>query len=105
MKINTDNRHQAVLESLNKCARAFLESRDFTNASHIFYETCKKLIGATAGYVALLSKDKTQNEVLFLDMGGLPCDVDPDLPMPIRGLRAEAYSTGRVVYENNFQQS
>ena len=105
MKINTDNRHQAVLESLNKCARAFLESRDFTNASHIVYETCKKLIGATAGYVALLSKDKTLNEVLFLDMGGLPCDVDPDLPMPIRGLRAEAYSTGRVVYENNFQQS
>jgi len=105
MKFNTDNRDQVVLESLNKCARTFLESRDFTNAAHTVYETCKKLIGATAGYVALLSKDKPLNEVIFLDMGGLPCDLDPDLPMPIRGLRAEAYSTGKVVYENDFQQS
>ena len=28
-------------------------------------------------------------QVLFLDAGGLPCDVDPALPMPVRGLRAE----------------
>jgi len=103
--MNYRNCDQVILESLNKCAQAFLQSRDYTSAAHTVYETCKKLIGATAGYVALLSKDQTQNEVLFLDMGDLPCELDPDLPMPIRGLRAKAYSTGKVVYENDFQQS
>jgi len=41
----------------------------------------------------------------FLDSGGLPCTVDPLLPMPIRGLRAEAYKTGKAVYENDFPKS
>jgi len=99
------NREQVVLESLNKCAQAFLKSRDFKTPAYAVYETCKKLIGATAGYVALLSPDEKENEILFLDTGGQPCDLDPDLPMPIRGLRAEAYKTGNVVYENDFAQS
>ena len=90
--MNPRNRDQIILESLNKCSQAFLKSREFRSAAHTVYRTCKKLIGATAGYVALLSPDETENELLFLDMGNLPCDLDPDLPMPIRGLRAEAYS-------------
>jgi len=63
------------------------------------------LIGATAGYVALLSKDGTENELLFLDAGGLPCTVDPSLLMPIRGLREQAYRTGKIVYDNHFSKS
>jgi len=55
--------------------------------------------------VALLSADGSENEVVFLDAGGRPCTVDPALPMPIRGLRAEAYKTGQVVYENGFAAS
>ena len=63
------------------------------------------MIGATSGYVALLSKDGTENEVVFLDSGGLSCRVDPRLPMPIRGLRAEAYHNKKAVYHNDFQNS
>jgi len=55
--------------------------------------------------VALLSKDGAENEVLFLDPGGLPCTVDQSLPMPIRGLRGEAYRTGKTVYDNDFSKS
>ena len=55
--------------------------------------------------MALLSKDEQANELLFLDAGGLPCRVDPRLPMPVRGLRAEVYRTGRVSYDNNFAES
>ena len=43
--------------------------------------------------------------ILFLDSGGLPCTVDPSLPMPIRGLRAEAYNSGEAAVENDFPQS
>jgi hypothetical protein len=55
--------------------------------------------------VALLSDDGSENEVLFLESGGLPCDVDPELPMPIRGLRSEAYEKGIPVYHNDFMNS
>jgi PAS domain S-box-containing protein len=103
--MDAKNREQIVLESLNKCAQAFLKSLDFKTPAYAVYETCKKLIGATAGYVALLSSDEKENEILFLDAGGQPCDLDPDLPMPIRGLRAEAYKTGHIVYENDFTGS
>jgi hypothetical protein len=62
MRMNSRNREQVILESLNKCSQAFLKSRDFKSAAHTVYQTCKKIIGATAGYVALLSPDETENE-------------------------------------------
>jgi len=34
-----------------------------------------------------------------------PCTVDPELPMPIRGLRADAYHSQQTVYENDFWNS
>lgn len=98
-------RDQIVLQSLNDCAREFLKSRDINHSLRTVYESCKRLIGATAGYAALLSENGTRNELMFLDMGDLPCDLDPDLPMPIRGLRARAYAEKKVVYENDFLQS
>jgi hypothetical protein len=44
------------------------------------------MTGAQSGYVALLSDDG-------------------ELPMPVRGLRAVAYHTQKVVYENDFMWS
>ena len=86
-------------------ARAVLEYREFEPVAKALFESCKKLTGATAGYVALLSSDREKIEVLFLDSGGQPCDVDPELPMPIRGLRQEAYRGKKVVYDNDFSNS
>jgi PAS domain S-box-containing protein len=86
-------------------ARATLEHDDFASAARAIFDACKGVIGAQSGYVALLSEDGSENEVLFLDAGGLPCDVDPELPMPIRGLRSKAYRTGKPVYDNAFSES
>jgi PAS domain S-box-containing protein len=91
----------ALLES----SRAVLEYQEFSDAAKAIFESCKKLIGATSGYVSLLSRDGAQNEAVFIDSGGWECAVDPNLPMPIRGMRAEAYESGRPVYENNFPES
>jgi GAF domain-containing protein len=63
------------------------------------------LIGATSGYVALVSTDGTENIVSFLDSGGMPCAVDETLPMPIRGLRGEFFREAKAIYENNFSKS
>ncbi|MDI6816479.1 MAG: SpoIIE family protein phosphatase [Actinomycetota bacterium] len=86
-------------------AGAALKHSDFKTSAREIYDACKDLVGATAGYVALLNDDGDENELLFLDAGGLSCNVNPSLPMPIRGLRAEAYRTGKPVYNNDFANS
>ncbi|MDP2862804.1 MAG: PAS domain S-box protein, partial [Desulfobacterales bacterium] len=91
--------------ALLAAARAVIECHTFTESARRIFDTCREATGAVSGYVALLSESGEENEVLFLEAGGLPCDVDPSLPMPIRGLRAEAYCRGEVVYENDFMNS
>ncbi len=98
---------QRMLETsaLLECSQMILIHREFEQAARVIFDLAKNLIGALAGYVALLSEDGMENEVLFLDGDGLPCTVDPRLPMPIRGLRARSYRTGEVVFENSFSNS
>jgi len=98
---------QRLLEAsaMLECSNAVLTHSEFEQTARVIFDLAKNLIDATAGYVALLSEDGMQNEVLFLEAGGLPCTVDPSLPMPIRGLRARSYRTGEVVFENSFSNS
>ncbi|MBF0231948.1 MAG: GAF domain-containing protein, partial [Desulfamplus sp.] len=94
------------IRGLLKGAQAVLEHRDFDTVARKVFDICSELIGSTSGYVALLAEDGSENnEVLFLEAGGLPCDVDPELPMPIRGLREVAYRENRSVYDNHFMES
>lgn len=103
--LGESRQRQAEVTALLDASRAVMEQREFKDTARLIFNSCKALIGATAGYVALLSKDGTENEVLFLDSGGLPCTVDPSLPMPVRGLREAAYRTGNIIYENDFSHS
>jgi PAS domain S-box-containing protein len=98
-------RRQAEIAAMLKGSRAILEYHEFKDTARQIFDSCKALVRATAGYVALLTKDGSENELVFLDSGGLQCKVDPSLPMPIRGLRAEAYRTGKPVYNNSFRES
>ncbi|MFO8009776.1 MAG: PAS domain S-box protein, partial [Dehalococcoidia bacterium] len=95
----------AEVTSLLEASKAVLGQDRFADAARIIFDSCKFATGATSGYVALLSNDGNENEVLFLDSGGLPCTVDPSLPMPIRGLRAETYRSGQAVFDNDFHNS
>ncbi|MHB8279929.1 MAG: PAS domain S-box protein [Candidatus Humimicrobiaceae bacterium] len=96
---------QAENAALRVANRTILEHINFNEAAKAIFDTCKDLIGATSGYVALSSKDESQNEVLSVDSGGFTCSVDPSIPMPIRGLRSEVYQTGKAKYDNNFSKS
>ena len=98
-------RKERILTGLLESTRVALETLEFEPVARAVFQACKELTGANSGYVALLSPDGAENEVLFLDSGGLPCTVDSSLPMPIRGLRAEAYHTGEVIYDNDFGSS
>jgi len=103
--LEESRQRRTEIAALLEASRAVLRCRDFPEAARRIFNACKESIGATAGYVALLTKDGLENDVLFLDSGGLPCTVDPSLPMPIRGLRAETYRTGKVAYHNDFSNS
>ena len=91
--------------ALKKGANALLTRNTFKSTAEAIFRALKELVGASAGYVALLSENRFENELLFLDSGDLRCTVDPQLPMPIRGLRERAYTKGDVVFENNFEKS
>ena len=90
------------LEALLEGSQTVQTSQDFQAAARAVFDICTNVINAPAGYVAMLSEDGQENELLFLEAGGLPCTVDPELPMPIRGLRAQCYKTGKPVYEKLF---
>ena len=103
--LDESKRRHAEMAALLAATRAVLEYQEFKDAARSIFDSCRNLIGATSGYIALLSEDGVENEVLFLDAGGLSCTVDPTLPMPIRGLRGTAYQTGKPAYENGFSRS
>ncbi len=103
--LDESRRRQAEVTALLDGARQVLSQHRFEDTARSIFATCKDLTGATAGYVALSSRDGTENEVLFLDPGPYSCTVDPELPMPIRGLRGQVYRTGTVAYENEFPSS
>ncbi len=103
--LQVTGRQARETEALLEATRSVLENHDFQVTARRIFDICSSIIGATAGYVALLSKDGMENKVLFLESGGRPCSVNPDLPMPIRGLREIAYSSGEAVYDNDFWNS
>ncbi|MFP4168838.1 MAG: response regulator [Desulfonatronovibrionaceae bacterium] len=97
--------HREKLRTMFASAKVVLKMEDFQSAARHIFDSASALIGATSGYVALLTPDGEENEVLFLESGGRPCSVDPSLAMPIRGLRAEAYHLNKVMYDNDFHSS
>ena len=106
LEVLEESQHrESEISALLKASKAVLYHREFQHSARVIFDTCKELIGASAGYVALLSHEGKENDVLFLDSGKLPCSVDPNLPMPIRGLRGETYRTGKVAYHNDFRHS
>ncbi len=103
IEVNDDLKQRTgEMTALLECTRAVLHHDFFEAAARRIFDVARSAIGAVSGYVALLSPEGNENEVLFLESGGLPCDVDPELPMPVRGLRAEAYKTGKAAYDNEF---
>lgn len=103
--LSDTRQREREVSALLEGARAVMAYHDFETTARTIFDICRNLIGAISGYVALLSEDGAENELLFLEAGGLPCTVNPELPMPIRGLRESAYRTGEAVYHNDFSNS
>jgi PAS domain S-box-containing protein len=107
LKQTVQNEKQRVKEMdfLLKASKGLLEDTDFAITSRKIFDYACEVTGAKSGYVALLNEDGSENELVFLEAGGIDCTVDPSLPMPIRGLRGEAYRDGKAVFHNDFMNS
>ncbi len=103
--LEESQQRQAEVSVLLEGSRAVLGHREFQDAARAIFDSCKDLVGATGGYVALLPEGEIEYDLVFLEAGGLPCNVDPSLPMPVRGLREEAYNAGQTIYDNDFSES
>ncbi|NLT96469.1 MAG: PAS domain S-box protein [Clostridia bacterium] len=93
------------IELLLKGTAIVLENCSFKQMAKQIFDLCQELIGATAGYVALVSEECRENVALFLDTGESACTLEPKLPIPLRGLRKYACQSGKTVFENNFTES
>ncbi len=93
------------VRALLDCARIVLEGKDFSSTAKSILDYCKNTIGARSGNVALLCAENEENEVIFVESGGWPCHSDPELPIPIKGLKVKAYKSGMTIHENDFMKS
>ncbi len=103
--LREQHKRTAEISAMFKGSRAILEHHEFQDAAKSIYDACKSIIGATAGYIALMSENGQENELLFVDAGNISCTVAPSLRMPIRGMREKVISQRKVLYDNDFAQS
>jgi PAS domain S-box-containing protein len=97
----SDRENQALL----KGAAALLEYHSFRDAARHLLDSCRESIGATIGYVGLVTKDGAEVEFVCPGPGALSCSVDLSLSMPVRGLKGKVSQDARPVYEKDFRNS
>jgi len=103
--LETAKQRQAEVSALLDGARVVLQYQKFEDAAQAIFFSCRKLLGATAGYLALLNREHGDGERLFFDPGGLNGNIDESLFSRLDGLREKAQRTGETVYDNNFGAS
>ena len=67
--LNDSKQRHAEISALLEGSSAVLRYRNFMDAAEAIFKSCKNVIGAASGYIAMVSDDGTKNEVIFLDSG------------------------------------
>ena len=99
----TQDRYHEIA-ALMRASRAVLESRDFAETARVIFAECRRQLEASAGFMTLRSEETGDIEVLYLD-SSLAGGIRPDrMPLPVTGLRAEAYRAGRTIFTNRTLQ-
>ncbi|KKL69371.1 hypothetical protein LCGC14_2115620, partial [marine sediment metagenome] len=98
------NRNKEILMLLD-ASRAVLQYSNFERAQKRIFSCCNNLIGAHAGYVAVLNPSKKEYHKIFINPGSLKRELDPDLSMPIRGILAKVIKSKKTLYHNDFSNT
>lgn len=98
-------RSEKEMRALLEGSTTILRGMELNSTIRGLYELCKSTLGAKAGFVSLLSQDGNGMELLFLDLGDEECRVSPQLPMPLRGLKAQVIASKAPRVENEFSST
>jgi two-component system sensor histidine kinase/response regulator len=98
--LEESRKHQAEISALLEGSRAVLEYRELKDAIPSILNSCKRLLGATQGYVTLMVKSASKEDVLFLDSEGVPHHSDRSSPAFIRLLCERAHASCKANYQN-----
>ena len=100
-KIHHDGYQQSIDRLLNS-ARGVPELNDFQSQSKEIFEQCRKITGASLGFIALISENRKQYEVIYIDPEGFEHSNLHEEKILISGLSQKAYKTNKSSYDNNF---
>jgi PAS domain S-box-containing protein len=99
--VKSKQREKEVVTLLNS-AKVVLEVDDFNTISKQICEYCRKIIGASQGFIALVSDNKYQYEVKFAHQrGAQPSDL-AEKKIALSGLSDLVYRTNEAAYDNDF---
>ncbi|MDM8548833.1 response regulator [Desulfobacterales bacterium HSG2] len=105
LALEESRRYAGETAALLKASRAVLEQSDFKCVARKILDICSESVGFTAGYVALVSENGIQKEVLFSESGERDRTVYPHLHTHSCGLEKEVCKSGKPVCENDFPGS
>jgi len=103
--LDETDKHQLTHAAIIQCVELILNQEPFVVTVRNIFTSCKNILHAQAGYVALIDHTGKYFEVLHLDNGGLPSTINYDSPMPIRGLRQEVLQKKAALFCNDFNKS
>ena len=101
--VRETNERREEITALLESTRMVLERSEFDETARDIFRLCKKLIGATAGYVSVFSEAGSQ--LLVVDPESLRGQFDPDAFMPVSKLHGRDFSVGRAFIENSVASS
>lgn len=93
------------INKLLECTNLLLKTNDFGVTAKQIFDISKDVTGAKVGYVTLLNKNETENDIIFIEDGGIENTVNTYMPRPIRGLREIVYKSGKTTYDNDYLKS
>lgn len=103
--IRETNERREEITALLASTRLVLEHKDFDTAAREIFNLCKKLVGSSVGYIALLGEEGGKSEVLLVEPESLRESFEATALMSVRSLSTPAFMSGKAFYENSFPQS
>jgi PAS domain S-box-containing protein len=101
--VKETNERREEITALLESTRMVLERSEFEDTARDIFRLCKKLIGATAGYVAVFAE--SGDEVLVVDPEALRQDFASADFMPVSTIHGKDFSIGRAFIENSVATS
>lgn len=99
--LSESHQRQAEMQALLDSTQAIIVYKDFKEAAQAIFNSCKSLIGAEGGCLALQHKNGTEDEVVVSESNCHLCSLTGAPNQVLNKLRTDIYKTGKPFYDNN----